>query len=347
MLKKIKIICTLGPSSYKKSVLSQLKKLKISIFRINLSHTRLEDLSSIIRYLKKNKIKNICIDTEGAQIRTSRFSDKIFFKKNQTVSVTNTSKNTNKKIINLYPYFKIEKIKKNKIIRIGFENFKLQVISVDKRNRVLKAKVLNPGYLESNKGVHINQNINLPAFTKKDIKAIKIAKKFNVKHFAISFTNHVSDILKIRRMVKKSDFIISKIETNKAIKNLNKIVKFSNAILIDRGDLSRYVPISKIPIAQKIILLKAKTMNTPAYVATNLLETMVKSYEPTRAESNDIYSTLNSHVSGLVLAAETAIGVNPVLCAKFLIECIKEKKNENKINKNINLLFKKQNANLL
>ena len=75
--------------------------------------------------------------------------------------------------------------------------------------------MLSPGYLESNKGVHINQNINLPAFTKKDIKAIKIAKKFNVKHFAISFTNHVSDILKIRKMVKKSDFIISKIETNK------------------------------------------------------------------------------------------------------------------------------------
>ena len=120
----------------------------------------------------------------------------------------------------------------------------------------------------------------------------------------------------------EKSFLISKIETLNAIKNLKKISIFSNAILIDRGDLSREVSIEKIPLAQKYIVDFAKKSNIPVYIATNLLETMVKDLSPTRAESHDIYSTLNQGAFGLVLA-ETAIGKYPVECVKFLKKCIK------------------------
>jgi len=107
------------------------------------------------------------------------------------------------------------------------------------------------------------------------------------------------------------------------LKNLTKITKSSNALLIDRGDLSRYVPIEEIPVKQNMIINKAKKLRKPVYVATNLLETMIKESLPTRAESQDIYSTLKQGTKGLVLAAETAIGKNPIQCVNFLKKCIK------------------------
>ena len=103
--------------------------------------------------------------------------------------------------------------------------------------------------------------------------------------------------------------------------------------MIDRGDLSRYVPIEKIPIAQESIIKQSIKLNTPTYVATNLLESMIKENEATRAESHDIYSTLKEGAEGLVLAAETAIGKNPVECVRFIKRCLtvyKKNKNKNK-----------------
>ena len=140
--------------------------------------------------------------------------------------------------------------------------------------------------------------------------------------FALSFANSSNDILILRSKLDKKDLIISKIETKKGFFNRKKIASVSNAILIDRGDLSRYIEISKIPLAQRIIIKDAKKLNKEVYVATNLLETMIMSNDPTRAESNDIYNSLYDGAKGLVLAAETAIGKNPVLTIKFLKECI-------------------------
>ena len=152
--------------------------------------------------------------------------------------------------------------------------------------------------------------------------AKKISKKYNLKYFAMSFVNFEQDIEDVKFIVGKNKFLISKIETNNAIKNIKSISKKSNALLIDRGDLSRYIPIENIPVAQEQIVYFTKKMNKPTYVATNLLETMINESEPTRAESHDIYSTLKQGANGLVLAAETAIGKDPVKCIKFLKKCI-------------------------
>jgi len=150
-----------------------------------------------------------------------------------------------------------------------------------------------------------------------------LSRKFNIKYFAISFVNHQDDLEEVKKIVGQDSFVISKIETQNAIINLDKISKHSNALLIDRGDLSRYVPIEKVPMAQENIINRSKKLNIPTYVATNLLENMIKENQPTRAESHDVYSTLKEGAKGLVLAAETAIGANPVECVRFLKRCIK------------------------
>ncbi len=319
----MKIICTLGPASYKPKILRSLSKMGVNIFRINLSHTPQNDILNKINYLKKNKIRNICIDTEGAQIRTTKIKKRIFFKKGAKVSIAVSKKVSSKKRINLYPNFDLMQCKKGIKISIGFNNLSLKIINKNLKKKFLSAKVVNEGILEANKAVHINQNITLPSLTEKDLFAINLAKNKNVKFFAMSFVNREQDINKMRSLIKKNSFLISKVETNLAIKNLRGISKKSNALLIDRGDLSRYVPIEEIPIAQEKIIKFGKKIKKPVYVATNLLETMIKEHLPTRAESHDIYSTLKQGAGGLVLAAETAIGRDPIGCVNFLKKSIK------------------------
>lgn len=321
-MSQTKIICTLGPSSFKKNILKQLRYQKVDIFRINLSHTNINDVKNKINYLKKNNIKNICIDTEGAQIRTTHTKRRYYIKKGSLVEISNENFLSNDKKIFLYPIVNFNSLKIGTKIDIGFNNLSIQITKKNLINSKIFCKVIKSGFLESKKGVHIHTELELPCLTKKDEHAINVARKLGIRHYAISFVNSHKDLTEIKKITGKNAFIISKIETKNAIINLKKITKLSNAILIDRGDLSRYVPIEKIPLAQENIINCSKQLNTPTYVATNLLENMIKETQPTRAESHDVYSTLKEGAQGLVLAAETAIGVNPVECVKFLKRCI-------------------------
>ena len=319
----MKIICTLGPSSYQPTILRQLRLKGVDIFRINLSHTPKNEILKKINFLKENKIKNICIDTEGAQIRTTKIKKKIYLKKGKIIKISNNDDLSNSKNLNLSPKFNLTDCKLNKKIYVGFNNLVLKIIKKDVKKQFLLTKVLVPGYLESNKGVHIDQKIKLNPLTEKDLFALDLAYKNNIRYYAISFVNSSKDLRLVKKIVDKKSFLISKIETKSAISNLKEITKESNALLIDRGDLSRYIPIEEIPIAQELIINHGLKAKKPVYVATNLLETMVKETQPTRAESHDIFSTLKQGASGLVLAAETAIGLNPVSCVDFLKRCIK------------------------
>jgi len=320
-MKKIKIICTLGPSTINKENIIKMKKLGVSLFRINMSHTSLVQLEKYIKLLKKLRVNNICIDTEGAQIRTTKINKSIFLNKGKKVNLFCGENKTTSNNIFLYPNFNIQQIKKNKKILIGFETLKLEKTYNFKNG--IYCEVVQGGILDSNKGVHINQNINLNPFTKKDIEACKIGEKYKIKNYALSFANSAEDVRNFRKIFKTKVKIISKLETKNGFLQRDEIIKESSAVLIDRGDLSRYISISQIPIAQKIIATSSNKKRKPFYVATNLLETMITKKEPTRAESNDIFSSLQLNCSGLVLAAETAIGKYPIESINFIKESIK------------------------
>ncbi len=327
-----KIVITLGPSSVRTSMLRKLRLKKIDLFRINLSHTSIRDLPRILKKLKREKIAPICIDTEGAQIRTFGVKKK-YYRIGQKLNITNSYNLINKRnTINLYPKLNLKNFTKGTKVLIGFENLKVKILSSNEK--IAKAIVIEDGLIENNKGVHvINKDIKLWALTEKDKQSIKIAKSYNIKNFALSFANDLNSINTIRKYINKSDKLISKIETKKGFINRKKIIAASNTVLIDRGDLSRYIPVEKIPLAQKIITKECVNQKRELFIATNLLETMVNGKNPTRAESNDIYNSLVDGASGLVLAAETAIGRFPLECVDFLKRCIKNfsysKKNKN------------------
>ncbi len=323
MKNNIKLICTLGPASFNKKILKKLRYQNVDIYRINLSHTKKEDIKKKILYLKKQKIKNICLDTEGAQIRTSYIKKSIFLKKGSSINISCANRNYSKGNIFLYPAFNIISLPIGSKVFIGFDNLCLKVSKKNKLQKKLICKVIKSGYLQSKKGVHINYPIRLNALTEKDIYALKLGSTMNINHYAISFVNSYKDIDKVKQIVGNKKNIISKIETLNGIKDLKNIAKKSKALLIDRGDLSRYIAIEKIPYAQEMIIKKTKSLKKPVYIATNLLENMIEKSQPTRAESNDIYSSLKQGAKGLVLAAETAIGKNPVDCVIFIKKCIK------------------------
>lgn len=225
MREKIKIICTLGPSSFNKNILYQLKKQKVDIFRINLSHTNQEDIKKKIIYLKKQKIKNICLDTEGAQIRSTLTKKSYYLKKNSFVELSCEDKPSNNKNIYLYPNFNLISLPLKTEIFIGFENLSLQVVKKNKVKNKITCVIVKGGFLQSKKGVHVNYPIKLNPLTKKDIYALKLGKSLGIKHFAISFVNNHKDLSFIKQIVGNNKKIISKIETLNAIKDLKKIAR--------------------------------------------------------------------------------------------------------------------------
>ncbi len=321
-MKKIEIFCTLGPSSLNKDFLKFAEKNKISLVRLNMSHLSLKTLEKNIQFIKKNSKLKICLDTEGAQIRTKLKTKPLKIQKGKIFYLTKEGN------FKLYPNEIFEKLKKEDVLDIGFNNLVAKIQKKTKQKIFLKC--LTPGLLENNKGVYLkNRYIKIKYLTDKDILAIKLSKRYNVKNFALSFTNSIDDIKKFKKAVKNSRTIF-KIETKKAIKNLLGLIKNADDFLIDRGDLSKEVKIENVPIIQrKIFKIAKKYKKKRIAIATNFLESMIEKPFPTRAEVNDIYNACEMEASGLVLAAETAIGKYPKECIvllKSILKAFKKKK---------------------
>ena len=315
---KNKILITLGPSTLNAQFLRKAKMLKVDLLRLNMSHLSVIKLHKNISFIKKYTNIPICIDTEGAQIRTKTKKTKLI-KKNSILKISD------KDTLNLYPDDIHLKLKKNDILDVGFKGLKIKV-TLKKKNKLI-CKVLSTGILENNKGVHIkDRKVKLNYLTKKDFLAIKIGKKLGIKNFALSFTNTPEDIKKFNKILNKENKFF-KLETKLAIKNLDKIFKIADKFIIDRGDLSKDIKLEQIPIFQRIILKKGKTKNKKIFVATNFLESMIENNYPTRAEINDIFNAFELGASGIVLAAETAIGKYPTECIELINKIFKQFKN--------------------
>ena len=305
------ILVTIGPSSLNEEVITKLSDLGVYLFRINLSHTKIEDLEVIIKNIQKWSNIPICLDSEGAQIRNQEMiSEFVEFKKDTKVKIHHSAVVGDSENISFAPNNVTKQFKDGDLIRVDFNAVSLKVTK--DYDDYLMANVESPGYVRSNKATDIDSDVILNPITEKDEEAFKIGLKNGINNFSLSFTNTAEDVKKIRNIIGYDVNLISKIESIKGVLNLGEILPLVDQILIDRGDLSREVSIEKIPFIQRRIISFAKSKKVPVYVATNLLETMIISNSPTRAEVNDIASTLLMGADGLVLAAETAIGKHPI-----------------------------------
>lgn len=317
------VLATIGPSSLNEKVIKQLTSEGVYLFRINLSHTKLEDVEDTIKKIQSWSEVPVCLDSEGAQIRNQNMtSEAVEFKQGNIVKIHHSEVIGDSENISFTPCEVAKQFKVGDIIRVDFNAVSFEIIEV--RKNYLLASVFTGGFVGSNKAADINRDVELNPITQKDEAAFKIGLRKGINNFSLSFTNCAADVMAIRKIIGSESNLISKIESIKGVLNLEEILPLVDQILIDRGDLSREVQIEKIPFIQRRIISFSKSKDVPVLVATNLLESMIKVNSPTRAEVNDVASTLLMGADGLVLAAETAIGSYPVESVKMIQSLIQQ-----------------------
>jgi pyruvate kinase len=318
------IWCTLGPSSLNDHVIGRLEDLGVSLLRLNLSHTIVSELPKTLEYIQSRTELPICLDTEGAQVRTYNGTN-LDLRENCSLRVNNRANQGDPNGLTLYPEGIVHQLVAGDLLKIDGDVL-AQVVSVDPKGAVIW--ILNGGKIGSSKAITVlERDIAMPALTEKDQQALEIGKQQGVMHVALSFANCAADVDIVRAASAEGATITSKIECLNGLFNLSEIASRSDAILIDRGDLSRQVNVAKLPLVQKDIIRRVKDQGVPVYVATNLMESMVTAPTPTRAEVNDVFNTLEDGADGLVLAAETAVGAYPVAATSMVRSIIGEFEN--------------------
>ena len=329
MEKEIKIIATIGPQSNKDEILEKLENRGVNFFRINLSHTKEEEIEEKVKILKKHNTP-IILDTEGCQVRSGNASE-IEMKEGDDIRIHKKEVESDSKNLTLNPLDTIENLQEGDLISIDFNSLLLKVYDISELEEkdYIKCKVLIGGSVGSSKAVTIDSpTFILPAFSKKDLAAIEIGKKYGIKHFTLSFMESPDSVRGFRGLYPGAT-LYSKIESRKGLDNFLEIAKESDGILIDRGDLSSQVPIERIPLIQKYIIKKCRELNKEVFVATNTLEAMASALKPNRAEVNDIVNTALDGVTGFALTKETAVGKYPVETVNMMINIINQLKHLN------------------
>ena len=318
MIRKTKIIATIGPSTSSRAILKKLIQKGVNICRLNfshVSHVQAKELISLIKSINQelNVHTAILADLQGPKIRIGLLANPKKIRRGEDFFIT-TSKSSNKGVY--VDYKRLAKdVKPKDIILLDDGKLRLKVISTDKKNLV-KTEVIFGGILHSNKGINLpNTKISLPCLTKKDLKDLDFILNEKIEWLGLSFVREAEDVLRLKRIIKKKNKsigVISKIEKPEAIKSIDKIIECSDAIMVARGDLGVEVPAYRVPAYQKMIVKKAIKKSKPVIIATQMLESMTENAVATRAEVNDVANAVIDGADAVMLSGETSVGKFPL-----------------------------------
>jgi pyruvate kinase len=330
-LKRTKIVATLGPASDSPKKIEELIKAGMNVARLNFSHgthdwhlTTAEKVRRAAEKLKKPVA--ILQDLQGPKFRVGTLlEEKIDIVKGEKVTLHHGEIQTDERIpvpLDMFPY-----LKPGDRILIQDGIIRLSVLSVNKRKKEAVCEVRVPGAVKSKKGINI-PDTKLPpmSLTEKDLMDLKITEKLGADFVAFSFVQDVDDIYQLREILSKKKNppkIIVKLETREAVKNLEALIRETDAIMVARGDLAVEMEPENVPLIQRQVIKLARKYHTPVIVATQMLESMVNSPEPTRAEVNDVATAVLDHVDGVMLSAESATGAYPVEAVGMMKRIIK------------------------
>ena len=320
--KKTKILATLGPATASKEVLKKMMLAGADVFRINFSHAdydAVRERVEMIRELNEELGRNtgILADLQGPKLRVGVMEDGIEVAPGDRIAFKTGEKFVGNKeaVYMTYPEFPRD-VKPGERVLLDDGKLIFRVVETNGTDTVV-AEVEQGGPLKSKKGVNLpNTNISLPALTSKDIEDAIFAISLQVDWLALSFVRHAQDIKDLQQLIAKySDYkipIISKIEKPEAITNIDEIVALSDGIMVARGDLGVEVPAEEVPLLQKQLVLKSKEARIPVVIATQMMETMMDSLTPTRAEVNDVGNSVMDGADAVMLSGETSVGQYPV-----------------------------------
>ena len=331
MINKTKIVATIGPSSSSKEVLRKMILRGVNVCRINFSHSTHHEAKKIIDTIKDiNKELHthtaILADLQGPKIRVGNLEKKIILRKGGVIFF-DTRKKSKKGVFIDYPKFAKE-VKKGDRVLLDDGKISLTVLETNNINQV-KLKVVFGGVLKSKKGVNLpNTKISLPCITNKDKKDLQFILKEKIEWIGLSFVRESNDVKKLKKIIKQNKtseaLVISKIEKPEAILEIDNIIKYSDAIMVARGDLGVEVPLHKIPVYQKMIVEKCIQKSKPVVIATQMLESMTDNLSATRAEVNDVANSVIDGADAMMLSGETSVGKHPLRVVDTMRKVIKD-----------------------
>ena len=320
--RKTKILATIGPSSEKITKIEKLILSGVDAFRINCSHITdfqfknyIENIREVEKKLKKPI--GILIDLQGPKLRIGEIENNIPLKRGQKLLLINSKKSSKPNEVPLPEDKVFRSVKVNHPIFIDDGKIKLKVLKVSKN--IIETKVVLEGVLKSKKGINLPETVlKNSALTSADKKNVKKGIELGVDWIALSFIQSPEDIKDLRRICKKNVSIMAKIEKPTALNHINKITELADGLMIARGDLGVELPIQDVPSWQKRIIREARMQGKPVVVSTQMLESMITSKTPTRAEVSDVATAVFEGSDAVMLSAESAIGDNPELAVKMM-----------------------------
>lgn len=322
-MKRTKIVCTIGPASESVEILVKMIEAGMSVARLNFSHGNYEEHLMRIQNIRKAEAQTgkpigIMLDTKGPEIRTHDMEDgRLFLEKETEVRVAmKETLGTAQKISVSYAQL-IEDIHVGSTILLDDGLITLRVTGIDQVSNEIITEVENDGELTNKKGVNVpGVQVNLPGLTDKDIADIHFGLENGIDFIAPSFIRRAKNVLEIVEILEEEDKmnvqIIPKIENREGVENLDEILRFSDGLMVARGDLGVEMPVEDVPIIQKDMISKCNAAGKPVITATHMLDSMVHNPRPTRAEANDVANAIFDGSDSIMLSGESAAGLYPV-----------------------------------
>ncbi|XAM50366.1 Pyruvate kinase [Terrisporobacter vanillatitrophus] len=326
-IKRTKIVCTLGPASESEEILRDLINNGLNVCRMNFSHGSHEEHKGRMDLVKKVREElgqptAILLDTKGPEIRTGQFDvPEVLLEEGQTFTITMKDVMGNKEMCTVSYKELAKDVKPGDTILIddGLVGLTVKEIKGDD----IVCEVQNSGIVKNHKGVNVpGVKVNLPAITEKDRSDIEFGIEQGIDFIAASFVRKVSDVLAIREILEANNAdhikIISKIENQEGVDNLDEIIAISDGIMVARGDLGVEIPTEEIPVVQKLMIKKCNEAGKPVITATQMLDSMMRNPRPTRAEVTDVANAIYDGTDAIMLSGETAAGKYPVEAVKTM-----------------------------
>ena len=326
IMRKTKIICTLGPATEDEAILRELMLSGMDVARINMSHGTHEEHKA-----KMDKVKQlrreldlpvaILLDTKGPEIRTGNFPEKVVLESGQSFTLTTIPCDGDKEHCSITFAGLPDDVRTGTKILIDDGLIEMEVM--DKTETDIICKVLNGGPVSSHKGINVPDiTLSLPFLSDRDKDDLKFGIEQDVDFVAASFTRSADDINEMKAFLDQNGGhdirIIAKIENKDGVNNIDDIIRVSDGIMVARGDLGVEIPIAEIPVIQKMLIKKTRNSDKPVITATQMLDSMIKNPRPTRAETTDVANAIYDGTSVIMLSGETAAGAFPVEAVKTM-----------------------------
>ena len=340
-IKKTKIIATLGPATSSTDVIKKIIKEGVDVLRINFSHSSHEEAEILIKGIRKinselNTNTSILADLQGPKLRIGEIIEGTSLDVGSELKIKTGKEFVGDDKLIFINYESLPKdITEGEKILIDDGKIILKVIDTNKKDQI-KTEVIQGGEISSNKGFNLpNTNISQPALTDKDIKDAIFSAKQNVDWIALSFVRHDSDVKSLIKIIEKNTDhripVIAKIEKPEGVKNIDEIMKHASGIMVARGDLGVEIDAAEVPLIQKKLVYKAKKARIPVIIATQMMESMMESMNPNRAEVNDVANSVMDGADAVMLSGETSVGKHPVEVVQTISKIIGKVENSSLI----------------